>query len=143
MSTNSLIGVVHGDNFKVVYCHFDGYLSGVGAMLDKYYDSPAANHLVALGDLSYLAKTIVPAKDSTHSFDTPAPDVCVFYGRDRDEANCEFETLCGEAEFNSYIEDYPYTYIMFNDQWYYITQGKTFADKRLLSTDLAQQLEAA
>ena len=143
MSTNSLIGVVHGDNFKMIYCHYDGYLSGVGAMLHHHYDSPKANHLVALGDLSVLAKNIVPATGSTHCFDIPDSDVCVFYGRDRNDADSKFETVCGETEFNSYLEDFPFTYVMFNEQWYYIPQGKTFAAKRLLSTDLAQQLEVA
>ncbi len=137
MSTNSLIGVTHGDNFKMIYCHFDGYLTGVGAMLHKHFDSPRANHLVALGDLSVLAENICAPADSNHSFDTPTPGVCVFYGRDRnDDVDQEFDTLVGVDEFNEYISEFAYTYLMHNDQWYVIRAGETFAEAKLLEDEL-------
>ena len=58
MATRSAIGVMHGDNCKMVYCHWDGYLEHNGEILQKHYDSPKANHLVALGNLSSLRPNI-------------------------------------------------------------------------------------
>ncbi len=133
MSTNCLIGVTHGDNFKVVYCHFDGYLSGVGAMLLKHYDSAKANHLVALGNISYLAEQVeIPANKLDHNFNNPAPGVTVFYGRDRGEKHQEFQTLTCAAEFNNYCKGFEYVYIMHNGDWYYIPENKKFKDRQLL-----------
>ena len=136
MSTHCLIGVTHGDNFKVIYCHFDGYLSGVGATLHAHYDSPKANHLVALGDISFLAKNVVIPDGIEHSFDKPAAGITVFYGRDRREDDCEFETFCCEAEFNMHITEFEHSYIMHNEQWYYIPYGNKFKDKQLLADAL-------
>jgi len=133
MATNCLIGVTHGENFKVVYCHFDGYLSGVGATLLKHYNSSKANHLVALGNISYLAEQIeIPASNPEHNFDNPAPGVNVFYGRDRDEKQQEFKTFCCEAEFNMYAAQFDHTYIMHNGEWYYIPENKKFKQRQLL-----------
>jgi hypothetical protein len=39
MGTRSRIGVMHGDNVKSVYCHWDGYLEHNGEILLKHYDS--------------------------------------------------------------------------------------------------------
>ena len=58
MGTRSRIGVMHGDNCKSVYCHWDGYLEHNGSLLQKHYDSAGANHIVALGDLSSLGSVI-------------------------------------------------------------------------------------
>jgi hypothetical protein len=41
-----------------VYCHYDGYLSYTGDILDKYYDSTLANQLVARGDNSGVKETL-------------------------------------------------------------------------------------
>ena len=136
MSTHCSIGVTHGDNFKVIYCHYDGYVNDAGAMLHAHYDSPKANHLVALGDISYLAKNVVIPNGVDHSFEKPAPNITVFYGRDRGEDNFEFETFCSEAEFNMYITEFEHSYIMHNEQWYYIPMGKKFKDRQLLSSAL-------
>ena len=142
MATNCLIGVMHGDNFKMIYCHFDGYLSGVGTTLLNYYDSAKANNLVAFGDLSVLSKSIYPTEHSGHCFDTPERGVCVFYKRDRKELNTEFETICSKFDFNEYIADFSYTYLMINEQWYVIQHGETFANKTLLSIALKEECVA-
>ena len=84
MGTRSRIGVMHGDKLKSVYCHWDGYLSNNGKILQNHYDSAKANHLVSLGDLSSLGTTI----GEKHDFDTRT-DCCTFYGRDRDETGTE------------------------------------------------------
>ena len=107
MSTRSRIGVIrtqhhpmdeerygHPAEWNVqvesIYCHFDGYPEGVGAILDEHYADPAKlDALLALGDLSQLGAEL----GEPHNFDTHrGSDVCLFYGRDRDEHNVESVT---------------------------------------------------
>jgi hypothetical protein len=137
MSTHCLIGVVHGETIKSVYCHFDGYPRGVGAMLLKYYDSVKANHLVSLGDISYLEQEIEPAEGVEHSFQNPADGVAVFYGRDRGEKDVGFNTFCCEAEFNLYKDQFEYCYLMRDGQWFLVPQGTKVSGAQPLSEVLS------
>jgi hypothetical protein len=58
MGTRSRVAVMHGTVCKSVYCHYDGYLSYTGEILDKHYDSSKANALVARGDNSGIKETL-------------------------------------------------------------------------------------
>jgi len=58
MGTRSRVAVMHGDVCKSVYCHYDGYLSYTGEILNKHYDSTLANMLVARGDNSGIKETL-------------------------------------------------------------------------------------
>ena len=60
MSTHSRIGrVLPNGGIESVYCHFDGYPSGVGSTLLEHYNDPAkVAALIALGNLSSLAETL-------------------------------------------------------------------------------------
>ena len=58
MGTRSRVGVMHGTVCKSVYCHYDGYLSYTGEILNKHYDSSMANALVARGDNSGVKETL-------------------------------------------------------------------------------------
>ena len=58
MGTRSRVGVMHGTTCKSVYCHYDGYLSYTGEILNKHYDSSMANALVARGDNSGVKETL-------------------------------------------------------------------------------------
>ena len=58
MGTRSRVAVMHGDVCKSVYCHYDGYLEYTGHILNKYYDSVAANALIARGDNSGVQETV-------------------------------------------------------------------------------------
>ena len=52
MSTRSLISVLDGTVIYTSYCHFDGYLSGVGETLVEHYDNLlCAKKLVMGGDM--------------------------------------------------------------------------------------------
>ena len=119
MGTHSRIGVMHGDVVKSVYCHYDGYLEHNGRILQEYYDSARANHLVALGDLSSLCPEIEPGNDS-HSFDNPKAGVCVFYNRDRNEEGVDFKVAHTFADFLDQVEGCgaEYYYIMRDGVWY-------------------------
>lgn len=61
MSTRSLIGIYREEEKMVeyIYCHFDGYLDGVGKKLeDHYQDQDKIERLIAGGDISYLGKDL-------------------------------------------------------------------------------------
>lgn len=142
MGTRSFIGVMHGDVCKVVYCHWDGYLSHNGRILQEHYDSTKANHLVALGDISSLKEEI----GEKHEFDrydqTPreqdgVKNMTTFYGRDRGELGCEFRSI---MNFESLLELFDNTgaefcYIMKDGVWY------MFDDNNRTLRELATELE--
>lgn len=87
MGTRSLIGKIEPDNsVKAIYCHWDGYPTHNGQILDLYYNTPdKVEELISLGGMSFLCKELYPDPSSPHSFDDPQKDVCVFYHRDRGE----------------------------------------------------------
>jgi len=60
MSTRSLIGRLNADGtVTYVYCHYDGYLDGVGAKLhDFYQDASKVDELIGLGSLSSIGEHI-------------------------------------------------------------------------------------
>jgi hypothetical protein len=71
MATRSRIAIENEDgSVKSIYCHYDGYLSGVGKTLFNHYDKEKLEKLIELGDISSL-------EDSTES--------TVAYHRDRGE----------------------------------------------------------
>ena len=122
MGTRSRIGVMHGDNVKSVYCHWDGYLEHNGAILQEHYDSVKANQLVALGDLSSLRPEI-GEKHAFSQFELRAEEVagfklltenmCTFYGRDRGETGTEWKTHTNFVDFFAEVEGSWC-------EWYYI-----------------------
>ena len=78
MATRSRIAIENQDGTVTsIYCHFDGYLSGVGKTLFEHYDREKTEQLVALGDLSQL-------NESTES--------SIAYCRDRNE-DLHFKTF--------------------------------------------------
>jgi hypothetical protein len=84
MSTRSMIGIIDAfGGVKAIYCHFDGYLSYVGAMLREHYaDHAAVTDLIALGDLSSLDATI---------------GTTTAYGRDCGESDTAAKQFASEA----------------------------------------------
>ena len=89
MSTRSSIGKQHQDGtVTAIYCHSEGYVEGVGAMLQTHYqDSTKVDALIALGSLSTLGAEIGEAHDFNvrYSDDEPRAAWCRAYGRDRGE----------------------------------------------------------
>ena len=153
MGTRSRIGVMHGDKLKSVYCHWDGYLSHNGRILQDHYDSAKANHLVSLGDISSLRSEIgVVHPFSTWDTDmSPAEyeaqfaNMTTFYGRDRGESGVDFTVDQSYAEFLSKDYDYEYYYIMNDGVWYvgvaYNVDGMVPGQLYVLAEQLAKLTE--
>jgi hypothetical protein len=129
MGTRSRIGVMHGNNVKSIYCHWDGYLHFNGRILQESYDSAKANHLVALGDLSSLRANIgekhvfspFDQKElSNEEFEKQFGNMCTFYGRDRGEADTEWKVATTFDEFLEQCDSSgaEYYYIMKDGVWY-------------------------
>lgn len=97
MSTNSRIGIKRLDGTeKYIYCHWDGYIEHNGLLLQLCYDTPEKiERLLELGNLSVLGEYL--ETDEPHSFESPQPNVCVAYHRDRGE---ELELWESQQEFN-------------------------------------------
>lgn len=82
MSTQSLIAARYGNKYKVIYCHFDGYLEGVGAMLEAHYqEQQKIDDLLNLGDISFLDEECT-CPDG-HSYSHPIDGYTIAYHRDR------------------------------------------------------------
>lgn len=142
MGTRSRIGVMHGDKCKSVYCHWDGNLGYNGKMLQEHYDSSKANFLVALGDLSSLCLEVEIPEGVEHSFDKPAGNITVFYGRDRGEKGTEFKVA---HTFEQFLEQCnncaaEYYYIMRDGVWYVGTTYSSDAELGNKLVPLAQAL---
>ena len=150
MGTRSLIGVMHGDKVKSVYCHWDVYLEHNGAILQEHYNSAKANNLVALGDLSSLGTQIGEQHPFSPHFDEGSKAVydaameagyCTFYGRDRGEKNTEWKVA---NTFDEFLEQADgcgaeFYYIMKDGVWYC---GTTYENTHSLSKRLTQLSDA-
>lgn len=121
MSTRSFIGMAQPDgSIKSIYCHFDGYPTGVGETLCKFYSDPASiQNLLNLGNLSSLKQNLNPPKNSTHSFSSPMENVCVAYGRDRGEANQEASVFLDRQTFQTSGKESwaDYVYLFDQNEW--------------------------
>ena len=88
ISTRSRIGIINKDgSIESIYCHYDGYIEGVGNILNNHYkDINRIRSLISLGDISHIEKNITPNPNFPHEFgDNEQQDVTVAYHRDRNE----------------------------------------------------------
>ena len=100
MATRSRIAVKQQDEtIDSIYCHFDGYPSGVGDVLINYYSRKKADQLMQGGDISTLGDD---------------PEHCKKYqdaGRKYLHLNSLLENLGDRGEEYVYV-------LMEDDQWY-------------------------
>ena len=112
MATRSLIGKLNADGtITNIYCHWDGYPSHNGVILQEFYNTPVkVDQLLALGNLSALDEEIGEKQD----FDdrsTQGGNWCLAYGRDRGESNQEAQMVTREEFFSKeHGVDYLYLY---------------------------------
>ena len=58
MATRSRIAIENQDGtVQSIYCHFDGYIDGVGKRLFNRYDREKLKSLIELGDISSLGES--------------------------------------------------------------------------------------
>ena len=114
MSTRSMIGMVEADDsVSAIYCHWDGYLSHNGDLLDKHYDSDVkVAELLALGDLSTLGATL------------QEPDTRLLSGG---AAAVRFESIAAYREALGQSGD-QFRYLWDSAAWFYIGGGRTVWD---------------
>lgn len=102
MGTRSTIAIQNADGTVTgIYCHWDGYLSYNGRILQEFYTTEAqVRELLALGDLSSLGANI----GEQHDFNAPdnatvlAETFCTAYGRDRGELYVEARVFNSHAD---------------------------------------------
>ena len=125
MGTRSRVAVMHGEVCKSVYCHYDGYLDYTGEILNKYYDSVAANALIARGDNSGVKETVEEMN---------------FYA-DRGEEDVSWQVAHTFEEFLDQVNrcGAEYYYVLQNGVWY---AGAVYAVPGLKKEQLVPLSEA-
>jgi len=117
MATRSTIALRKSDGtVKQSYCHWDGYLEGVGATLKEFYNTEEkVEALVDLGDLSSLEASIECPEG--HTFDTKIGGYTVAYGRDRGEENVGVTIFKDVDNFETNKRGEDYNYLFTNGEW--------------------------
>ena len=112
MATRSTISYLDSPNrVRTIYVHWDGYISGVGAILVNHYRDPALiEQLIRKGDISSLRPTV---------------DETAFY-RDRGETGVEAvpSTLDRFLTPGGGHDSQEYNYLWANGDWTVYTQGE-------------------
>jgi hypothetical protein len=139
MATRSAIGMQFGDIVKAVYCHWDGYPENNGRILIENYTARTKTaHLISLGNLSQLRPMVEPDPENVHTFEHRQKDVCVFYGRDRDEPGNDYQVFDSaedfRAEFGSGVE---YLYLLTTDGNWLVATDDSDSNWQLLADVLA------
>ena len=135
MATRSAIGFLeHDGSVHAVYCHWDGYLEGVGQTLVKHYSNTYKTlALLEHGDISSLGREIGDKHPfssfsgdlSPEQHDELYGDMTTFYGRDRGE-NCPAKDFVSAREFRSHYKDCDYFYLFDGNEWTYATRGMPY-----------------
>ena len=127
MSTRSNIGIINADgSVTAIYCHSDGYPSGVGKTLREHYNTEdAVRELLKLGDLSVLGEVIGEKHDfNAHDFDSKW---CRAYGRDRGEKGTSARKHKTVREACEALDnDYTYLFIVAENRWSFREGGGPF-----------------
>ena len=125
MGTRSRVGIMHGDVLKSVYCHYDGYLSCTGQILQQHYDSVKTNALVARGDNSGI-------KEELNEMN--------FYA-DRGEDNVSWQVAHSLEELieQTHACSGEYYYVMKDGVWY---AGAVYATTGLIKDQLVPLIDA-
>jgi hypothetical protein len=115
MATRSTIAYKTSRGVTAIYCHWDGYVAGVGKTLHENYQAAyKINQLIQLGDVSSLG----PEIGKQHSFDLRDGEDTwtTFYTRDRGENTpCqEFETI---TEWMDHYDWSDYYYLWNGREW--------------------------
>ena len=139
MGTRSNIGIVNeDDSITAIYCHWDGYPSYNGQMLLQHYTSTdIVNQLMLLGDLSSLREKLYPDDSKPHTFQNQQEDVCVAYGRERNESDVDCKIFKDIGDFERFAgnSDAEYQYLFNSGKWTYRKTNRDGKWKELTAED--------
>lgn len=95
MGTPCFIAKEIGENqYRTIYCNFDGYLEHVGVKLARHYNTEEmVDKLLELGDISCLYENLTPDPNKPHDELHQQKGVTLAYGRD-----------CGVKDFPATIK---------------------------------------
>lgn len=123
MSTRSFIGYQHStDEIRGMYCHYDGYPSHVGVILEKYHNS-------------FAAMTDIISGGQIRNFDQDGT-ICRF-----GDGNSDIETYNSVQEALDQVFDYVYLFDEFNQEW--VCYGKQYGTDGTVITEFQIPLEIA
>jgi hypothetical protein len=140
MATRSTIALEFADGtIGQVYCHWDGYLSNNGKILQEYYSNPfILRDLIDLGSLSSLRPTIgtkhpfsmFEANMTQDEYANLYRDMCTFYERDRGERSADATYFKDYEHFLVDGQEEEYDYILRNvngkPTWFVSDHGGDF-----------------
>ena len=129
MATRSTIAVQHSNgSISQIYCHWDGYISNNGRLLNDHYNNlEIIEELVSGGSLSSLSERIKPIGD--HCFDYQEDGTCVYYGRDRgdDELDISPNTFKSVEHYLADSREQDFNYLFKNGEWF--VDGEKLVDE--------------
>lgn len=131
MATRSTIAMEQPDGKVMqVYCHWDGYLSNNGRILqENYTDRAKVLALMLLGSISSLREEIGMAHDFDNRYEESDPKAkwTVAYGRDRGESDVEARVFANYKDYvdNHQYEEYEYIFRL-DDKWYVSEYGRAY-----------------
>ena len=140
MATSSNIGIEYSDNsVKMIYCHWDGYLSNNGRiLLNHYKNKEKIESLLSLGDISSLDIEVNPDPKYVHRFDNAQPTVTVAYHRDRGENLSPALLFNNKEEASKNMQEYLYLFSEKENKWYVRSYKSDFIEltKHTIEKDL-------
>jgi hypothetical protein len=137
MGTRSRIGRENEDgSVTSIYCHWDGYIDGVGMTLLDHYKEPAkVRSLIALGDLSCLRASVHPEEGKPHDFDgEQQPEVTIAYKRDRGDKDVDPITH-PKGEWPDFEQEYLYLFTQ-DREWMVVRGGQPIHGWKLLTPEV-------
>lgn len=112
MGTPATIIAKQGDKYRAIYNNFDGYPRYLLKTLQEHYqDEDKVQRLIDLGDVSCVRSEVDIPAGVNHSYESPAPDITIAYGRDRGERRTEYRTYSSLEETLSKEALTQYTYL--------------------------------
>lgn len=128
MSTNCSIaiqGKINNKQVKYIYCHWDGYIEGVGKTLYKHYqDRSKVEELIKLGSLSTLGEEPTADPDAWNEIygikklDKEYKGCRAYFNRPNEEEDPVITTCLLETYVKDKVYSFEYNYLFTDqDEW--------------------------
>ncbi len=146
MGTKCLIGCINvHKGVKCISCHYDGYVDGVGLVLNDYYQNlRKIKRLLDLGNISVLGKDLYAKKGLKHSYMHPVRGVTIAYRRDRGDYHSQAKRLNSLEDFFDYYRKAGYGYAYLYDEilctWFCLI-GNSDIEFRDLSKEVESRID--